>query len=292
MNHSASPLNDRGVIKLTGAETEKFLQKLITNSVLEIPAGEGRYSALLTAQGKILFDFFIVPLPEGPEAGYFVDCVKEQAADLVKRLTFHRMRWKVGIEDLSESLGVIAMWGGDLPADHKGILAYRDPRDPAIGLRVIAPRETLASLAPNEAAYEAHRIALGVPKGGVDFVYGDTFVHEANLDSLHGVDFKKGCYVGQEVVARVHFRNSARKRIVKVHFDGSAPSSGTEVRAGETAIGLVGSIFGSEGLAMLRLDRLDDAKAAGTPVKAGEIAVDIEVPQEFIEKAAGVEKRL
>jgi folate-binding protein YgfZ len=292
MTHSASSLSDRGVIKLTGADTEKFLQKLITNSVMEIPLGEGRYSALLTPQGKILFDFFVIPLPEGAEAGYYVDCVKDQAPDLVKRLTFHRMRWKVGIEDLTETYGVAAVWGSELPPETQGLTVYRDPRNPAIGFRVIGPREALASFAPDDAAYEAHRIVVGLPKGGIDFVYGDTFVHEANLDALNGVDFKKGCYVGQEVVARVHFRKSARKRIVKVHFDGSAPSSGAEVKAGDIAVGQVGSIYGSEGLAMLRLDRLDDAKNAGTPVKAGEAAVAVDVPPEFVENAAGVEKRL
>ena len=102
-----------------------------------------------------------------------------------------------------------------------------------------------------EAAYEAHRIAQGVPKGGVDFTYGDAFVHDINLDVMNGVDFKKGCYVGQEVVARVHFRKSARKRIVKIHFDGTAPEPGAPIMAGDTNIGQLGSTAGAEGLATL-----------------------------------------
>jgi folate-binding protein YgfZ len=126
----------------------------------------------------------------------------------------------------------------------------------------------------------------------VDFVYGDTFVHDVNLDQLHGVDFKKGCYVGQEVVARVHFRKSARKRIVKVHFDGAAPVSGTPIMAGESAIGQVGSISGSEGLASLRIDKLEEAQAAGIPLKAGEATAAFTVPEVLIDTASGVEKRL
>ncbi|WOJ90033.1 folate-binding protein [Methylocapsa polymorpha] len=285
-------LSDRGVIEVAGADATAFLHKLITNSVLNIPAGESRYSGLLTPQGKLIFDFFVVPLPEGAEAGYYFDCPREQTADLAKRVTFHKMRAKITIADRSDVLGVAAIWGGDAPAGIEGVVT-RDMRAPDMGLRVIGPRASLSGLGTaNEAAYEAHRVAQGVPKGGVDFTYGDTFIHDVNLDYLHGVDFKKGCYVGQEVVARVHFRNSARKRIVKVHFNGPTPEPGAQIMAGEIAIGQVGSIAGSEGLASLRLDKLDDAKAAGAAVKAGEAAVDVTVPPEFIATAAGVEKRL
>ncbi len=201
-----------------------------------------------------MFDFFVVPLPEGPEAGFYFDCVKEQSADLAKRVNFHKMRAKVTIEDLSGSLGVAAFWGAEPPAIADATVS-RDCRVDGMGWRVIAPIATLEKAVPTDmAAYQALCIANAVPKGGVDFEYGDTFVHDVNLDQLHGVDFKKGCYVGQEVVARVHFRKSARKRIVKIHFDGPAPAPGTPVMAGETNIGLVGSIAGSEGLAQLRLD--------------------------------------
>lgn len=283
---------DRGVIKVAGVDATTFLHKLVTNSVLDIPPGESRYTGLLTAQGKLMFDFFVVPLPEGAAAGYFIDCLREQVADLVKKLSFHKMRWKITIEDQSETLGVAVVWGEDQPTGIDGVV-FRDMRAPGMGLRVIGPRVELEKIGTSEAAaYEAHRIAQGVPKGGLDFPYGDTFVHDANLDFLHGVDFKKGCYVGQEVVARVHFRNSARTRIVKIHFDGPTPEPGTEIIAGETAIGQVGSTAGSEGLAMLRIDRLEDARAAGAPVKAGEAAVAVTVPPEFIATAAGVEKRL
>ncbi|MGH6821749.1 MAG: YgfZ/GcvT domain-containing protein, partial [Methylocella sp.] len=159
-------------------------------------------------------------------------------------------------------------------------LIYRDMRAPHMGLRVIVPRgDALAKLDRGEASrYEAHRIAQGVPKGGVDFVHGNAFVHDVNLDLMNGVDFKKGCYVGQEVVARVQYRNSARKRIVKIHFDGPAPAQGTQITAGETNIGQVGSTAGVEGLAMVRLDRLEEAQVAGVALKAGDAAVDVILP--------------
>jgi tRNA-modifying protein YgfZ len=270
-------LGDRGVIELRGADATGFLQRLITNSVLDIPKGEGRYAGLLTPQGKLLFDFFVVPLPEGPGAGYLIDCAAEQTADLVKRLNLHKMRASIAIEDKSKNFAIAAIFG-EVAAGIEGVF-YRDTRGPSMGLRVIAPREALAKLDRGEASrYEAHRIAQGVPKGGVDFRYGDAFVHDVNLDLMNGVDFKKGCYVGQEVVARVHYRNSARKRIVKIHFDGPAPEQGTQIAAGETVIGQVGSTAGAEGLAMVRLDRREDARAAGVALKAGDVAVDVIVP--------------
>ena len=269
-------LRDRGVIEVAGTDATSFLQRLITNSVLDIPKGEGRYAGLLTPQGKLLFDFFVVPLPEGPDAGYFIDCAGEQTADLVKRLNLHKMRAKIAIEDKSKDFAVAAIFGGEVAAGIEGVF-YRDTRAPHMGVRAIVPRGgALAKLDRAEASrYEAHRITQGVPKGGVDFRYGDAFVHDVNLDLMNGVDFKKGCYVGQEVVARVHYRNSERKRIVKIHFEGPAPAQGTQITAGETNIGQVGSTADGEGLAMVRLDRLEEARAAGVALKVG---VDIIVP--------------
>ncbi|MGH6795388.1 MAG: YgfZ/GcvT domain-containing protein [Methylocella sp.] len=272
-------LGDRGVVEVGGADAMGFLQRLITNSVLNIPKAEGCYAGLLTPQGKLLFDFFVVPLPEGPGAGYLIDCAGEQTADLVKRLNLHKMRAKIAVRDNSNEFAVAAIFGGEAPAGMEGVF-YRDARGPHMGLRAIVPRgDALAMLYCADAPrYEAHRIAQGVPKGGVDFVHGDAFVHDMNLDLMNGVDFKKGCYVGQEVVARVQYRNSARKRIVKIHFEGPAPAQGTQISAGETNIGQVGSAAGDKGLAMVRLDRLEDARAAGVALKAGDVAVDITLP--------------
>src|SRR3984893_3502025 len=270
-------LGDRGVIEVGGADATGFLQRLITNSVLDIPMGEGRYAGLLTPQGKLLFDFFVVPPPEGADAGYLIDCAGEQTADLVKRLNLHKMRAKIAIEDKSKQFAVAAIFG-EVAAGIEGVF-HRDTRGPSMGLRVIAPREALAKLDRGEASrYEAHRIAQGGPKGGVDFRYGDAFVHDVNLDLMNGVDFKKGCYVGQEVVARVHYRNSARKRIARIHFYGPAPAQDTQITAGETNIGQVGSTAGGEGLAIVRLEPAGKGRAAGVALKAGDVAVDVTLP--------------
>ena len=278
MENKLCLLADRGVIKLAGADTTAFLHRLITNSVLNIGPGESRFSALLSPQGKLMFDFFVIPLPEGPDAGFFFDCVRDQGAALTQRLNLHKMRAKIAIKDLSETLGVGAILAGDAPASLEGVV-YRDMRAENMGRRVIAARDALQRLAnADEADYEARRIAAGVPRGGVDFVYGDTFVQDANLDWLNGVDFKKGCYVGQEVVARVHFRKSAKKRIVKFSFEGEAPERGAEIAAGGAPLGQVGSVSDREGLAMVRLDRLDDARASGAIVKAGETPIAVQAP--------------
>jgi tRNA-modifying protein YgfZ len=278
MDCGLSLLADRGVIKIAGIEATAFLHRLSTNNMLGIRPGEGRYAAILTPQGKLLFDFFVVPLPEGAEAGYLLDCGKDQVADLLNKLNLHKLRAKIAIEDQSDGLGVVALWG-DAVLRHFDRIAFADPRLPALGFRIIAAPASLAKLAtvPQD-IYEARRIALGVPKGGVDFAYGDAFVHDADLDWLNGVDFQKGCYPGQEVVARVHYRNSPRKRILKVHFDGPPPLPGSEVMMGEISIGQVGSTAGSEGLAMLRLDRLQDAKSAGIRLMAGDASLDVAPP--------------
>src|SRR3984893_16239869 len=200
-------LLDRGVIEVADNVATGFLQMLISDNMLNNAMGEGGCPGPVTQQGKLLFDFFVVPLPEGPEAGYLIDCASEQTADLVKRLNLHKMRANIAIEDKSKKFAVAAIFRGEAPAGIEGVF-YRDTRGPSMGLRVIAPREALAKLDRGEASrYEAHRIAQGVPKGGVDFVHGNAFVHDVNLDLMNGVDFKKGCYVGQEVVARVHYRN-------------------------------------------------------------------------------------
>ncbi len=263
-------LPERGVIRLTGEESAKFLQGLVTCDVEAIPAGEARFGALLTPQGKIVADFFVVPVPDGMGGGLMIDAPRALVPDLVRKLVFYRLRAKVIIEDQSEQLGVTAIWDAEAMPAAGGILA-RDPRHPALGWRMIAPLP-LEDVSDTE-GWQAHRVRLGIPEGGRDFAYGDAFPHEADMDQLAGVDFAKGCYVGQEVVSRMQHRGTARTRVVPFTYPDHAPMEGIEVMAGEKTVGTMGSAAEGRALAKVRLDRIEDALAAGEAIMAGGIVL-------------------
>jgi tRNA-modifying protein YgfZ len=267
-------LADRSVLAVSGEDAASFLQGLVTNDVERLDAGEARFAALLTPQGKILFDFFIYRAPAGQGAAFFIDCPTGVAADLSKRLGFYKLRAKVAIADVTREKAVAVSWGGE-PDGLEGFI-FADPRDARLGFRAIAPRSATTAQAPSDPSlYEAHRIAIGAPKGGVDFPYGDVFPHDVNMDLLNGVDFAKGCYVGQEVVSRMRHRGGVRKRIVKVSMAATAPAAGVAILAGEAPIGSVGSSAGSEGLAFVRLDRLADAESAGQALTADGVGLTV-----------------
>jgi folate-binding protein YgfZ len=266
-------LADRGVLRVSGPQCETFLQDLVTNDVTALASGEGRYAALLTPQGKILFDMIIIAIEEDGARAFLIDCAREQAGDLARRLGFYKLRAKVTIEDRSDAIAVLAYL--DAAPQAPGIVV-RDPRSASLGYRAYVPRQQANSAQSDTTAYNSRRIAAGVPKGGIDFTYGDAFPHEANLDRINGIDFKKGCYIGQEVVSRMQHRGTARKRIVHVTFPGDPPPLGSEIKAGDTLIGTIGSSAGRHGLAMVRLDRAEEAKAAGTTPLASGVTLDIQ----------------
>jgi folate-binding protein YgfZ len=273
MSRKAASLDDRGIVSVSGADAAGFLQGLLTNDVERLEPGEARYAGLLTPQGKILFDMIVVRAPGSDGAAYLLDCAAVQAADLAKRLGFYKLRAKVAILDESATRAVAAFWGGE-PAPVEGGVLYADPRDPRLGWRAILPRPIAAALGSGHAGeYEGLRIGVVAAKGGIDFTYGDAFPHDANLDLLHGVDFDKGCYVGQEVVSRMKHRGTGRKRIVRVKLDGPAPAPGVPVMDRELAVGALGSSSGREALALLRLDRVEDAAAAGRTLSAGGVGL-------------------
>jgi tRNA-modifying protein YgfZ len=272
MHKKAAMLEDRGVISASGADATAFLQGLLTNDVERLEPGEARYAALLTPQGKILFDMIVVRAP-GKESSYLIDCAAAQVADLTKRLGFYKLRAKVAIANESADRAVAAFWGDEQPSIAEG-LVYADPRDARLGWRAILPRAIAAAIGSEHVSeYEGLRIAVGAPKGGIDFAYGDAFPHDANFDLLQGVDFDKGCYVGQEVVSRMKHRGTARKRVTRVKLTGPAPAPGTPVLDRELAVGALGSSSGREALALLRLDRAEEATAAGRTLSAGGVGV-------------------
>ena len=273
MSNKAALLEDRGVVRVSGADATGFLQGLLTNDVERLGPGEARYAALLSPQAKILFDMIVVGEPDDDGAAYLLDCAAAQAADLAKRLGFYKLRAKVAIADESADRAVVAFWGGE-PENTPGGMVYADPRDSRLGWRAILPRLKATAIGSEHSdMYEGLRIGVGAPKGGLDFAYGDAFPHDANFDLLHGVDFDKGCYVGQEVVSRMRHRGAARKRIARVKTAGAAPAPGTPILDRELAVGTLGSSSGREALALLRLDRVEDATAAGRTLSAGGVAV-------------------
>jgi folate-binding protein YgfZ len=277
----AAFLDDRGVVKVAGEEARSFLDGLVTTNVGKVTPGSARFGALLTPQGKITIDFFITEAPAGHGGGFLIDCPRALAGWLAERLNFYRLRAKVTVEDLSDHLGVLAVWNLDEPVMLD--LAFPDPRQTELGWRVLIPQDLsdkaaalLGATLSETDAYEAHRIACGAPKGGVDFTYGDAFPHDANMDRLRGVDFDKGCYVGQEVVSRMEHRGTARSRIVRISLEGAAPAPGEPIMAADKAVGVMGSSQGGRGLALVRLDRVDEAQKARLPIVAGGIALTVQ----------------
>ncbi|GJD47926.1 tRNA-modifying protein YgfZ [Methylobacterium crusticola] len=261
-------LPERAVVAVTGADATGFLQNLVTCNVESLPEDEARLGALLSPQGKILFDFLVSRAP----GGFWLDTARASAADLVKRLSLYRLRAKVAVEPAP---GAVAAAWGEAPAGP----ARRDGRLPALGWRLYRGDGEGPAPDADAAAYHRHRIGLGVPESGADFTLGDAFPHEALMDQLGGVDFRKGCYVGQEVVSRMQHRGTARTRIVPIGYRGGpAAPPGQPVTAGRHTLGQTGSAAGERGLAMLRLDRLGDALAAGEAVEVAGRPVAVEKP--------------
>ena len=278
----AALVPDRGVIKVIGDDARKFLHGLVTADVLGVAPGTARFCALLTPQGKIIADFFVTQAPQADGGGFFLDIPRALAVTLLGRLNLYKLRAKVLIEDLTEILGVLAVWDAQeatKDSTTKQGLTYADPRLPTLGFRVLIASHRAAAAASELGAalasvedYEAHRIALGVPAGGLDFAYGDAFPHEADMDQLGGVDFAKGCYVGQEVVSRIEHRGIARTRAVALRYEGATPPSGAPITADERQVGTMGSAARGRGIALIRLDRVAEAEqvalaAGGIPIR-------------------------
>jgi folate-binding protein YgfZ len=274
----AALLPERGVVKVAGDDARKFLNGLVTTDIDKVSPKRGAFAALLTPQGKVMVDMIVAEAPAEDGGGFFIDCPRALALTLTDRLTFYKLRAKVLIEDLSEALGVMAVWDGTRATEYG--LCYTDPRLDALGMRCMLPPHLAAEAAADLGAalldardYDAHRIALGAPRGGLDFNYNDAFPHEADMDQLGGIDFAKGCYVGQEVVSRVEHRGTARKRVVPVTFEDFGPEAGVPVRVGDIEVGTMGSSTRGRGLAMLHLGRIGDALAAQQPIVAGGIVL-------------------
>ncbi len=270
-------LGRRGVVAVGGPDAETFLNDLVTADISRASPGQAVFAALLTPQGKVLFDFIV--FRDGER--FLFDLARGAAADLVKRLGFYRLRAKVTVADVSAETQVLAVWGPE-GVHHIDGVAAPDPRLAALGWRIIAPADQPPVLsgfaAATEADYDAHRIPLGAPEGGIDFAFGDVFPHDTDMDQLSGVDFGKGCYIGQEVVSRMQHRGTARRRFVIARAGSALPAAGAEVTAGGKPLGFIGSSAGDTALALVRLDRAKEAMDSGTPILAGEATLSLSLP--------------
>lgn len=273
-------LPDRGVVSVTGADAAKLLQGIVTNDMDLLAKQPALHAGLLSPQGKILFDFFVVRSVDG----FCLETSRVKAPELAERMKMYKLRAKVEINDVSADYTVAAIWGGAYAPRGDGPLWFADPRLPELGYRELTTLRSdwaLGGEACDSATqddYHAHRIGLGVPEGGRDYAFGDAFPHEALFDQLHGVSFEKGCYVGQEVVSRMQNRGTARRRIVPVVAEVALPASGAAVIAGGVEIGTLGSTAGTRGLAMLRLDRVAEFVEKGEGLRAGSVPVRVEIP--------------
>lgn len=267
-------LTDRGVATVTGADAEKLLQGLITNDMARLAAAPALYAGLLSPQGKILFDFIIVRIA----GGFALDTGAERVADLVKRLHMYKLRASVDIADASGDWAVGAKWSepDSESVAPPGAHLYFDPRTKALGTRILASRREAQSAIEMRdlAGYLRRRIELEVPNGGTDFQYGDAYPHEADFDLLNGVSFKKGCYVGQEIVSRMENKTVVRRRVVGISGDGPL-STGAEIKLGDVPIGRVGSVNSNRALAMLRLDRAMEALEKAITLTADGAAITV-----------------
>jgi len=245
-------LVSRAVIAVSGPDWKSFLQGLLTQDVETIAPGELRFSGLLTPQGKLLYDLFVA----GTEDGALLDVAAQHRAAILTRLTMYRLRAKVTLE--ASDRPVLAVFGDGVSGP------YIDPRHPGLGGRAYDDRPATT----DEDAYEAHRLALGVP-GPADWGSETTYPIEADFDLMAGIDFKKGCFVGQETTSRMKRRGLIKTRMLPIVFDGPAPAFGTEVLAGELRAGEVLSGRDGRAMALLRLDRIEgaDLTADGRPVR-------------------------
>lgn len=277
-------LPERGIVAISGPTARDFLQGLITNDIGRVSPTCAIYAALLTPQGKFLHDFFIVEHKDR----LLLDCRRDRIPDLIKRLTMYRLRSKVEIGDESDKWEVGVMLATDEAGEPQSAgtaktrfdgVSYIDPRHAGMGERTIRlvdeddtfPTDTV-QLEKNRASYDALRISLGIPDTGADLIAEKSMPLESGFDELHGVDFDKGCYVGQEVTARMKHRKLVKKRLFPIRFDGEI-APGTVVKAGDVDAGDVRSAVKGRGIALLRLDL---AEKGG--LSADGIAVTAEKP--------------
>ncbi|WP_425647577.1 YgfZ/GcvT domain-containing protein [Agrobacterium leguminum] len=259
-------LADHRLIRVSGTGAEEFLNNLITADVENLPEGEARAAALLTPQGKILFDFLI--WRDGGD--YLIETGAAEQDALLRRLTMYKLRALVDLK--AETVeGVSVFWNETAPT-----AGIRDGRFGKAGIDLVRLPGT--STSGEVAAYDALRVEHGIAESGRDYALQDAFPHDVLMDVNDGVSFKKGCFVGQEVVSRMKHRGTARRRVVTVSAESALAASGTEITADGKPVGALGTVCGNRALAIVRIDRIADALASGTPLLAETVPVTVALP--------------
>ena len=286
-------LEDRGILAIDGAEARTFLQGLISNDIDKATPSRAIYAALLTAEGKYLHDFFIVE----QDGVLLVDCEGARRDDLLRRLNMYKLRAQATIVDRSDEFTAIALMGevprdicgltdtpGQAQAFHGGV-AFVDPRHSEMGIRVILPKasaeETLKYLnimPGSRQEFDSRRIALALPDSSRDMIADKSILLENGFDELHGIDWEKGCYVGQELTARTKHRGLIKKRLVPVMIEGTAPEPGTIIFYDDKDAGEMRTSSNGLGLALMRLEYLEKAEQTGTPLIAGDAKLKPQKP--------------
>jgi folate-binding protein YgfZ len=252
---------DRTVLRISGDDVAAWLDGLVTNNL----KNDLTFAAILTPQGKIIADFFVWQNPERAQdknGAIYIDTAAKFGAGLFKRLKMYRLRAPITIDDVSEAVSIYAVWN-----DVAGI---EDPR--LAGLRRLKSETSIDDTATPE-EWDKHRLSLGLPDSQWDFETAETFPHNVNMDRLNGVDFKKGCFVGQEVVSRMQRKTDIRKRLCGIIYMGEL--DGTQIKAGERVIGDIVYSKNGQGMAMMRLDRLEASEA---PPMVGAVLLSILKP--------------
>ena len=264
-------LKDRALISVSGPDAEHFLQNILTTDLDVLHPGQAKPGALLSPQGKILFDFLV---SRASENAFRLECRAEISDDFVRRLTLYKLRAKVEIAKVDQALVTVA-WGDESTTSQSDSTAAADTRFPN-GAVTRSYGET--GERSDLAAWQALRIASGIAESGADYALGDAFPHDVLLDETGGVGFKKGCYVGQEVVSRMQHRGTARRRVLIVQAELPLPAAGTELTVDGRTVGSLGSNAGTSGLAIARIDRVKAALDAGQPIMAADVPVTVAIP--------------
>ncbi|MEI9424695.1 folate-binding protein YgfZ [Mesorhizobium sp. Cs1299R1N1] len=280
-------LKDRALISVSGPDAEHFLQNILTTDLDALGNGDAKPGALLTPQGKILFDFLI---SRAGENAFRIECRADVSDDFIRRLMLYKLRAKVEIANSEQTLVTVA-WGKESIASENDSTAVADGRfgDETVTRFYVGTADT-----GDIAAWQAFRIARGIAESGSDYALGDAFPHDVLLDEMGGVGFKKGCYVGQEVVSRMQHRGTARRRVLIVQAGLPLPAAGAELTVGGRPVGTLGSTATLTGLAIARIDRVKAALDAGQPVLADDVPVTLTIPAwakfSFPQETAGAEE--